>query len=444
MAVSKWKPDDELAPDALRHDALADVLLTAVCELKAGSVVSLEGNWGRGKTDLLRRVDLKISSSKSDRIAGEALWVNPWKYAQADLLSPVIIQLVERLGVEKLRANEGLKKAVLSIGRGLLGLAARGLGGAIGGGAGANLAEDALEAFINSEAEGDGEFTPDPVGALGDRFRELVDEVLKGLPGEPRLVVCVDDLDRCLPGQQVAMLEAIHFLTSAGARASFVVAIDPWLASEAIETHYNTTRFDTDRYLAKIFRLRLGLRGLVDSDVKALVGQHLEQRSPMRETIAIWLGEQLVNQMPTIAAAVLGVPDLRNPRTVNRIMDRLFLLSLKTGRELPRVEGEWQCSVLLAWLTISELWPKVRLAMQDAGDQWQGAWATVCRHARGEKDLEFHGIISKLPAEMPAFRQFIDRLPKSLPKVWAHNTVQDRDTMRAFLEIDKGLLDRGL
>jgi len=131
MVISKWKPHDELAPDALRHDELAEVLLTAICELKAGSVVSVEGTWGRGKTDLLRRLDLKISASDSISIAGDAIWVNPWKYAQADLLSPVIMQLIERIGVEKLREDAGLKSAALSIGNSLLGLAARGLGGVV-------------------------------------------------------------------------------------------------------------------------------------------------------------------------------------------------------------------------------------------------------------------------------------------------------------------------
>ena len=49
---------------------------------------------------------------------------------------------------------------------------------------------------------------PDPVAVMGERFRTLIEELLKAHANRTdRMLVCVDDLDRCLPDRQVALLD---------------------------------------------------------------------------------------------------------------------------------------------------------------------------------------------------------------------------------------------
>jgi hypothetical protein len=88
--------------------------------------------------------------------------------------------------------------------------------------------DDLIEELFEG-AEGRVGVDLDPVEAMAGRFRELVDEYLALLDRKGALFVCIDDVDRCLPDHQIAMLEAIHFLTAAGARAYFLVALDPRL-----------------------------------------------------------------------------------------------------------------------------------------------------------------------------------------------------------------------
>ena len=180
-----------LPEDALGHSQVAQRLPWAVSQLSAGSVVSLQGSWGRGKTDVLARLVTAAQQSKVDR-----LWVNPWQYGTPDLLSPLVLALLDACC--RRASSKGL------------------------------------------------------------RFSELVDALLEESGGQRRMI-CVDDLDRCLPDRLVALLQAMRFLISAGARATFVVALAPILARQALVTHYQTDAFDPDQYLDKMFTLRVSL-----------------------------------------------------------------------------------------------------------------------------------------------------------------------------------------
>ena len=120
----------------------------------------------------------------------------------------------------------------------------------------------------------------DPVEALMDAVRLLASEVQAGLPqgadGKPgpKLVVFVDDLDRCLPDQQVAIMKQLHFLTRTGADLVFVVAVDPRLLEDALRHHYQAPNIDAAGYV------------LNDATVEVLVGQSLNQAAAGADVIA--------------------------------------------------------------------------------------------------------------------------------------------------------------
>jgi hypothetical protein len=188
------------------------------------------------------------------------------------------------------------------------------------------------------------------------------------------VLVCVDDLDRCLPDRQVAMLEAIRFLTSAGAPATFLIALDPTLARQALVTHYKTVEFDPDRYLDKMFHLRVNLPAAAPR-VKALVKHHLERQvrfqgeeMTLGNLLGAALGREAQKHLLAAAPLALGNAALGNPRSVRRIMDRLYLLGCTAERQGQlSLEGEEGARLLLAWLGLVERWPAVRHALQDGG-----------------------------------------------------------------------------
>ena len=102
------------------------------------------------------------------------------------------------------------------------------------------------------------------------------------LPRIDRIVLYIDDLDRCPPRRVVEVLEAVHLLL-AGRLFVVVVAVDPRWLQRSIATHYKEL-FDTaDRpddetwidgpaqYLEKIFQIVLTLPPLEDTGYRRLI-----------------------------------------------------------------------------------------------------------------------------------------------------------------------------
>ena len=338
----------DLPADALGHEAVAARLVAQTEQLPAGSVIAVQAPWGRGKTDVLARVERVVRENKI------VVSINPWQYGDADLLTPLVLALIElipppkrsstkalrRIAETILRAgvNFGLKAAAPTVP--LFGVAAGAVDKLLGG------LFKALDTQADANAD-DGAPDADPVAMMGKRFRELVDALIvaRELPGGTQLLVCVDDIDRCLPDRQVALLEAIRFLISSGASATFLIALDPTLARQAIKTHYNTDAFDPDRYLDKMFDLRVNLPA-VGKRLGELLHGHFERRvkiqeweGPLAALLALLVAPKAETPVESHqhvkdaqaalhhgALKALVVPSFQSPRVVRRIFDRLLLL----------------------------------------------------------------------------------------------------------------------
>jgi formylglycine-generating enzyme required for sulfatase activity len=152
-----------------------------------------------------------------------------------------------------------------------------------------------------------------------DRFRDLVKQhvVAKGR----RLIVFVDDLDRCLPEKAVEVLEAIKlFLDVPG--CVFVLGLDQDVIARGIEIKYRELgllgeksgdgrgRFVIDgaRYLEKIIQLPFQIPPI--------------ERSQMTSFVEGLVGEWPHSECPTVFAEGLG----DNPRQVKRTVNVFLLL----------------------------------------------------------------------------------------------------------------------
>jgi len=82
-------------------------------------------------------------------------------------------------------------------------------------------------------AEGNQEKRVDFIRHFSDELRSVID----ALPHAQRVVVFVDDLDRCPPEQIVALLEALNQLTESQ-RCYFVLGTDPRMVTCSVELHY--------------------------------------------------------------------------------------------------------------------------------------------------------------------------------------------------------------
>jgi hypothetical protein len=348
--------------DSLAHDNIAESLIRHLDYLPRGSVIAVQGNWGRGKTDILTRVDSILRQAASSGRTPVPVWINPWQYGAPDLLSPLVLELISRVRPEDRKASKILRSAAKTLLR---------VGSAIAI-QGASLVVPVVGPLMSSAAtpvddfikglfdDGATETPYDSVKAMADAFRQLVDQYQLLTDSQGRqLLVLVDDLDRCLPDNQIAILESIHFLTSAGANCHFLIAIDPQLVAQAAISHYKVNSFDTEQFLDKLFDLRVSLQYLRSEQTLPLFKALLANSATAPASVSAAQMKRLAATFPD----VFIVPAVNNPRVMTRVVRRLQLLFRET--ESARwLSSDLDTFALLSWACICERWPSLRIVFQ--------------------------------------------------------------------------------
>ncbi len=385
----RWTLDDGLQFDVFLS-ALEDVILRTETPLTVG----VYGSWGSGKTTMLRMLqdDIERHARETEKPL-RTVWFTAWKYDRHEALwRAFILRVVEALyprddqGQRKVEglteeearlvahldrlaeslyhevtwqgeatfqvdwgeaAKEGLIKLPFSLLMHLAGL--KEIPEALG------LNPD-LAKIIGRRAQS---FYLDQLVSMEqfeDRFRDVL---VEALGDEGRLVVFVDDLDRCLPEKAVEVLEALKlFLHVEG--TVFVLGMDPEVVRRGIEVHYGFRRaaegaeagalpITGDRYLQKIVQLTFNLPSL---DARA------------RSKFLAWLQERLPEEeeLDEVTREVLARGLQPTPRQAKRAVNTFLLLKHIAQRQeaagmLPPQSVAWP--LLAKTVLIQTQWPEL-------------------------------------------------------------------------------------
>lgn len=239
--------------------------------------VGVFGNWGAGKSSLLKLIEAKLEQDEKDWIV---IKFDAWLYqgyddARAALLEVIATALTEAADgsaslstkTKKLLARvDGFRAmGLLAEGAALLagvptgGLIARSVG-ALGGAADGIQDQEEYETLGKTAKEAkeqaSGLLRPEtkksPPQQI-DAFRKEYGEILEEL-GKP-LVVIIDNLDRCLPTNAIHTLEAIRlflFLTN----TAFIIAADEEMIRSSVADYFKgaSDRHQID-YLDKLIQV---------------------------------------------------------------------------------------------------------------------------------------------------------------------------------------------
>lgn len=114
------------------------------------------------------------------------------------------------------------------------------------------------------------ELLPAPDAAGAQEVVAAAAAVARELPEVERIVLYIDDLDRCPQPKVVEVLQAVHLLL---AFKLFVVVVgvdNKWL-ERSLEKHYADLLDEPDDYLEKIFQISFALRGMTPTQFGALI-----------------------------------------------------------------------------------------------------------------------------------------------------------------------------
>lgn len=345
--------------DALDFDPYVETLADIVSSPKTSTplTVGVFGSWGSGKPSLLRMIQGKLPETST------SLWFDAWKYDKQEalwraLLLRVLAELREAIrrgrsaDIQKdLSELEDLESSLYrTVDREEMGRVQIDWG-QLGTGAGQGVVQVALSLVPGGKVFSDlvqglkGEQAESAVDALAaairreriqvhidqvqfleqfqGRFKDLVKKYVIGRgEGEGRLVVFVDDLDRCLPEKAVEVLEAIKlFLDVPG--CAFVLGLDHQVIAKGIEAKYKEPgAIDGRAYLEKIIQVPFQIPPIEEQDLESFVtGLVPEWPDP---------------ECARVFAAALG----GNPRRVKRTVNVFLLLWRLVEARAERLQGK--------------------------------------------------------------------------------------------------------
>lgn len=304
--------------DHLAFGSSAKVLARVAIDTQNPLTIGIFGEWGTGKTSLMRLMKKEMEKEKG----AAAVWFNAWRYEKEEhLIVPLVATINKEL--EKRDWPIKLRDGAKGIGSALLAIA---YGISVKGKIGIPLiSEGEVSLSAKDMIERYQDLTKDTILARSlyfDAFEGLSEYA--GKENVPRIVVFVDDLDRCFPDSAVGLLEHIKLVLHQPG-FSFVLGVNDKIIQKFITTKYKKDyNIDIDDsyfedYLEKIVQVKIQVPKRKPDEMGNYIGNLLDKGK-------VFPAESKKDMIPLIAEA-----GKRNPRAIVRLLNRI-IVNWRVGR----------------------------------------------------------------------------------------------------------------
>jgi hypothetical protein len=248
--------DNESEKDLLGFEHLSNAAVTLIRnDALLPATVGIFGDWGSGKSSLLQIVSRQLEADEGTIV----LCFNGWLFedyedAKTALMGSILEELLDHQGVNG-KAKDGIKallkrvnkfKLAVGIGKIAVGIGTGLYPVAMGGGLdlfsaasllsekGKDLDAETFKGILREKNEREEEEAAQrrQIREFRKDFAKLLDE-----GGVQRLVVIIDDLDRCLPDTIIETLEAIKLFLFVK-KTAFILGADERLVTYAVRTRF--------------------------------------------------------------------------------------------------------------------------------------------------------------------------------------------------------------
>jgi hypothetical protein len=228
--------DSPSAKPSLGFGATASALAQIIRDSPPRFAVGIFGNWGSGKTTLMQEIERNLGQTVV------SVEFNAWRYErEPQLLIPLLDTvrgaLVEWAAGKDADTRERVRTVARKVGRIIRSLAA-GLSGEVGLPGAVKVTYDVGKSIDTLTMSGEPE---QPQSLYVAAFRELsqafADLVAQGMT---KIVIFVDDLDRCLPDNALDVIESMKLFFDLPGFV-FVVGLDEDVVQRAVRTRFPET-----------------------------------------------------------------------------------------------------------------------------------------------------------------------------------------------------------
>ncbi len=392
--------------DVVRHPATRTPLAVAVY-----------GTWGAGKTTAMKWLHALIEIWNKEKEGKDAIrvtpvWFYPWKYQTKEdvwrgLVAEVIIKSLSIDEVTVPKVVNAAKRFGLFLGRSfvhaLAGLTVKvETPDAVGLKVGAELTLSSIKDILAEYRE-----ASHPEKAYLNEFENTLRSWVKDSLGESdRMIIFIDDLDRCMPEVALQVLEALKLYLNIE-NLIFVVGVDREVIDKLVAEHYTKLGLGADKsenYLAKMFQVEVTLDPS-EGQVEAFLEEQLRDLPYWKDE----LGEMEQGVFRRVILELAG----RNPREVKRLLNSALIggtgaLNLAgDGDARPPFTFAQGLQLFFVRKILEERFTYASLVGAPRGDRFFGAWSKIVREHEGEEGFK---------RSIDAFTEPVKRGERGLPE----------------------------
>jgi len=212
--------------------------------------IGIYGEWGTGKTTLMKSIERNLSENQENSAQSFLpIWFNAWKYEREDGLATISLLKTVGYVMANHEIYDSLSKTIFKgltiVGKDM-------------------IQQIAMQAVSKTQQVADEEIEV-KMDYLNKLYRDSVYyegldkikkemETIRGEKGDYRVVIFIDDLDRCSPVKALEVLESIKlFLDIEG--FVFVIGLSHKTVTELISKAYNSTGVKGEDYIKKIIQI---------------------------------------------------------------------------------------------------------------------------------------------------------------------------------------------
>ena len=222
-----------------KANAIAEFIETDRELLSKNNMIAIYGEWGNGKSSLMKTVAEKLENDKYEKI-----WIDMWKEESdySNLSVKILNRILKKIELDD-STRKGLLKAFIILGKGI----------------NVNIpliSYDMEKAFEQLEKEIE---QNNNIDNFIKTFQEKVKRYIK--KQNKKIIVFIDDLDRCNSENMLNIIYNIKLLLSVQ-DVIFVFGIDKNAVSLALMNKYNNEMNKAESFLDKIFPISFKLQQL--------------------------------------------------------------------------------------------------------------------------------------------------------------------------------------
>lgn len=315
---------------------------------RAPMAIGILGDWGTGKTSAMRWLSEQLSAwSRPDvqrfgHCRCRCVWFEPWKYQTREDVWKGLIAEVILSACDLERANRKTRTLAARQFGGFLGRSflhalescelKAGIPGLGSIGIGASTVRSILREW--------GDMTHPERAFLNvfeDRLRAWV---ARQLGDDERMVIFIDDLDRCLPGVVLEVLEALKLYLNLP-HLIFVLGVDRSVVQAIVRKHYaeaGLSSVKADSYLDKMFQVEVSIapsEGSMDGYFSRQIGLLNDTTDGAWTKTLEKAGDHRFESCPpfhTIIESAIRSLARHNPREVKRLLNSTLMRGMAAER----------------------------------------------------------------------------------------------------------------